>query len=258
MRAPISAGSVPAVVLAGGTAKPEFIQKTGLTNRALIEVDGKTMLQKVVEALRGASVIGQISVVSDLPGSSEYISVSDHGGFVENIFAGVEASPPCEYVLISTADVPFLTSDAVQDLVVRGAGLGADIVYPVVEVAECYRRFPGVKRTAVKLNEGEYTGGNLVLARPEFLKRQKQHLIQAYAARKSPVKIAVKLGAGTILRFVLSKAVSPVFINIPLLEGKVSGVLGGTARALISPYPELATDIDRVEDLEAIAPLSRV
>src|SRR5207248_2344003 len=129
----------------------------------------------------------------------------------------------------------FLTPEAVQDLVERGSALGVDIIYPVVAVSDCYKRFPGIKRTAVKLREGEFTGGNLVLARPGFLVRQKEHLTQAYAARKAPIKIARMLGIGTTLRFAVSLAVWPGLMNIPLLERKVSHMVGGTARALISP-----------------------
>lgn len=247
--------SVPAVVLAGGKARPDFVEKTGLTNRALISIEGRTMLERVAAALRESPSIGEILVVGDLPAASAYRSVSDHGGFVENIIAGADASPPSEYMLLCTADVPFLTAEAVEDLVERGSALGADIVYPVVSVAVCYRRFPGIKRTSVKLREGEFTGGNLVLARPEFIKQQREHLTQAYAARKSPIKTALMLGIGTTMRFAFSLALWPGLINIPLLESKVSKVLDGTARALVSPFPELATDIDRIEDLEAIGAL---
>jgi GTP:adenosylcobinamide-phosphate guanylyltransferase len=248
----LSPGSVPAVVLAGGSAKPDFIAKTGLSNRALVEIDGRTMLDRVVGALREAPSVGEVLVVGNIPASSSYRLVTDHGGFVENIFACVEAAPISDYVLISTADVPFLSSEAVEDMIQRGAVLEADIVYPVVAVSECYKRFPGIKRTAVKLREGEFTGGNLVMARPEFLTRQRDHIAQVYAARKSPLKIAGMLGVGTTLRFAVSLAVWPGIMNIPLLERRVSIMLGGTARALISTYPELATDIDKVEDLEAI------
>src|SRR5258706_2191159 len=177
-------GSVPAVILAGGIAKPDFVAKTGHINRALVVINGRTMLDRVVGALREAPSVGAITVVGNLPASGGFTSVKDHGGFVENIFAGVESSAPSSYILIATVDIPFITGEAIQDLVERGAALGADIVYPIVAVAECYKRFPGIKRTAVKLREGEFTGGNLVLARPEFLRKHRAHITQVYAARK--------------------------------------------------------------------------
>ena len=40
--------------MAGGRAKPEIVEATGLTNRALIPVKGRPMLSYVVEALREA------------------------------------------------------------------------------------------------------------------------------------------------------------------------------------------------------------
>ncbi len=234
-----------------------MVAKTGVHNRALIPVGGKTMLDCVVSAFLEAPVIEQIFVVGDLPASKSYRTVGDHGGFVENLYAGLDDSGTAPLVVISTADVPFLTSEAVEDLVERGRELDAEIVYPIVPVEACYDRFPGIKRTAVKLRGGRFTGGNLILARPEFLLRQRAHIAAVYGARKSPLKIARMLGIGTVLRFAGSQTIWPGLLNIAGLERTVSRMVGGKARALISPFPEIATDIDRVEDLEAIEGLWR-
>ncbi len=269
-------GAVGVVVLAGGQAKPEMAAATGQTNRALMPVAGVPMLDRVLAALEGADSVGDIAVVGSLPDSTRYLRVDDHGGFVDNLFAGLAALPESgsvprppssvlptpaserDNVIIATADLPFLTSEAVEDLVWRGLALQADIVYPVVSVADCYARFPGVRRTAVRTREGEFTGGNLVLARRSFLERQRRRLEQAYALRKSPLGLAKLLGPGILLRFGASRLVGPWALGITHLERAVSGLLGGDARCLISPYPELATDIDRPEDLLAAERLLRV
>lgn len=242
----------PAVVLAGGKAKPEIAAATGVENRALIAVKGRTMLACVVEALRAAPGIGTVTVVGDLPDSTDYARVPDHGGFVENIFAGLEAAGAAEFALIATSDIPFVTADAVEDFVTRGAALDADMVYPIVPVAACYKRFPGVRRTSLALREGRFTGGNMVLVRPGFLRAQRARIAEAYAARKSPVRLALMLGLGTTLRVVSTLLGVPGLLAIPRLEASVSRLLGGSARALVSPYPEIATDIDRPDDLAAI------
>ncbi len=238
--------------MAGGTAKPDMIQATGITNRALIPIDGRPMLSYVVEALRAAAGVGQITVVGDLPDSEDYARIRDGGGFVENLFVGLEACRDSEYALVATADIPFISAEAVDDFTRNGMSLGADVVYPVVRVEECYRRFPGVKRTAVSLRDGKLTGGNMVLMRTAFMLAHRDRIAAAYAARKQPLRLALMLGLGTTARAAVALTVAPSLLSIAQLERATGRMLGGTARAYISPYPEIATDIDRPSDLEAI------
>lgn len=240
--------------MAGGKAKPEIVAATGLTNRALIPVNGRPMLACVVEALRGAETIGPVTVIGDLPDSAEYDRIADLGGFVENLFAGLEACGDAEYALVATADLPFLTAESVDDFVRGARALNADVIYPVVPVEECYRRFPAVKRTAASLRDGKLTGGNLVLMRPRFMLEHRDRIAGAYAARKSPLRLALLLGLGTTLRAAIALTVAPNLLSVAQLERAVGRLLGGTARATISSYPELATDIDRPSDLAAIQP----
>jgi GTP:adenosylcobinamide-phosphate guanylyltransferase len=244
--------TIPAVIMAGGTAKQDIIEATGVTNRALIPINGRPMVSYVVDALRGAKSVERIVLVGDLPDSLDYARVGDQGGFVENLFAGLEACRGAEYALVATADIPFVTSESVDDFVRNGRDLCADVVYPVVRVEECYRRFPGVKRTAASLRDGKLTGGNMVLMRPEFMLAQRDRIADAYGARKSPIRLALMLGIGTTLRAVVALTAVPSLLSVGHLEAAVGRLLGGTARAYVSSYSEIATDIDRPSDLEAI------
>lgn len=247
---------VPAVILAGGKAKPDLLAATGLSNRALIVVNGKTLLRRAVDALHEADPGNPITVVGDVPECEDYKRLSDTGDFVGNLFAGVSCYADSPSVLVATSDLPFLDGATVQEFV-RGA-LGhakeanAAIVYPIVPVAACYQRFPGVKRTSLKLREGEFTGGNLMLARPGLLLAHRARIAEAYAARKAPVRLAVMLGFGTLLRLLFSQKVTPNALALSYLEARVSRLLGCPARALICDRPEIATDLDRLSDFEAI------
>jgi len=248
---------IPVVILAGGKAKPELAAATGQTNRALVVVQGKMMLRHVVEALRAAApAVGPITVVGDVPEDADYSRLPDRGGFVTNVFSGLSVYAQAPFVLISSCDLPFLTGEAVtaftQDAVARAEETGAGLIYPVVPVAACQERFPGVKRTSLRLREGTLTGGNLMLVRPNFLFAQQLRIADAYAARKSPLRLARQLGAGTLARLLLSQALSPGLLTIPYLEARVSRLLGGPTRALVCPYPEIATDLDRPSDFAAI------
>jgi 2-phospho-L-lactate guanylyltransferase (CobY/MobA/RfbA family) len=200
--------------------------------------------------------MGAVTVIGDVPESDDYTRLPDSGGFVENVFAGVSAYADAPYVLIATSDLPFLTGEAVADFALQAEAkareTGAGFIWPVVPVASCYRQFPGVRRTALRLREGEYTGGNLALVRPDFLLTQRQRIADGYAARKSVVRLASMIGWGTLLRLILSQKLSPNLLSIPMLEARVSRLLGSPARALVCDYPELATDIDRPSDFAAV------
>lgn len=248
--------TIPRVILAGGAAKPDIQAASGQQNRAQIEVMGKTMLQHVVDALLDADTSAPIAVMGNLPLSDQYSVLEDQGGFVENLFGGITRFAESEFVLVATADLPYLTgvsvSEFIRDALISARDSDAALLFPVVPVSACYSRFPGVKRTSLRLKEGEYTGGNLMLVRPNVILAQKQRISEAYSARKSPLRLAAILGFDTLIRLILSQKVSPKYLDIPTLEAQVSRVMGGRARAVLSSHPELATDLDRLSDFAAV------
>lgn len=248
----------PCVVLAGGKAKPELQAVIGQSNRALAVVRGKPMLHHVIDAVREAQTgaDASITVVGDLPDSPDYRRLPDGGDFVTNLFAGLSVYRTAPFVLISTADLPFLTAPTVSSFVRQAVPLaeasGAALIWPVVAVSSCYARFPGIRRTALRLREGEFTGGNLALVQPELLLTQRDRIAAAYAARKSPLRLAGMLGLDTVWRVLASQKLSPNLLSIAMLEERVSRLLGGSARALLCDLPELATDLDRPSDFAAV------
>jgi len=210
-----------------------------------------------VDALRAADPGAPISAVGDVPEVPGCTHIPDQGDFVGNLLAGISAHASAECVLVSSADLPFLTGPVVAAFVRESLTLAAtrraNIVYPIVPVSDCYARYPGIKRTAIKVREGEFTGGNMMLVSPAFLLQKKELLARTYAARKNPFRLAAMLGLGTVARLVISQVVAPNVLPLSLLEMRVGALLGGTAVALVSRSPEIATDVDRPSDFEALA-----
>jgi hypothetical protein len=229
---------------------------TGQSNRALTVVQGRTLLDCVTTALTDAANVGDITVIGDVPPDTRYRQIRDQGDFVANVVAGAAAFPAADYVLVATSDLPFLTGavtrDFVRDGLEKARQTKADILYPIVPVAECYARFPNVKRTSLRLREGVFTGGNLMLIRPSFLLERREWIAESYAARKSVLKIARLLGPGAILRLAVSQKLAPNLLTLAWLENRISRLIGATGHALICHAPELATDLDRPSDFEAV------
>jgi GTP:adenosylcobinamide-phosphate guanylyltransferase len=242
----------PVVILAGGRNSPEMKAVSGVDNRALLKIDGETMISRIHHALINSGIISQVIVVGDIPPLPDSLSIPDRGSLVENIYAGLEKAGNSEKVLICTSDIPFLTEQAVADFVQKAQQIDADLVYPIVSVDECSKRFPGIKRTSIALKEGRFTGGNMMLIRPGFLLGHRKLISDCYAARKSPLKLAAMLGFGIITRLIISQLCCPDILKLESLQDAASHMIDGKIRACITPWAEIATDIDKPEDIIAI------
>ncbi|MGI4789114.1 MAG: nucleotidyltransferase family protein [Janthinobacterium lividum] len=243
--------TVDVVVLAGGKNSPAMAAASGVENRAMTPIGTRTMLDYVTSALAETPSIGRIYVVGDVPGSTGYTQVTGGETLLDNLLAGLKAAGDQERVLISTSDIPFVTPASLEDFVEKAAASGADLCCSYVPVAACTQKYPEMKRTAVKVAEGQFTLGNVMLVNPRFMIAHQATISQAYAARKSPVKVAKMLGMGLLARLIGAQLVSSKMLTIAALEQAVSRLLGSGGRAvgICSAHPEIGTDVDNPEDV---------
>lgn len=238
-----------AVVLAGGRNSPEMAAATGTENRALTPIGTRTMLDYVVSALREAPSVGEIFVVGTVPQSGRYTQIAGCETLLENLMAGLEAAGEGERALVSTSDIPFLTPEAAEDFVVRALATGADLCCSYVPLAVCTQKYPEMKRTAIKLAEGRFTLGNMMLVNAGFMQTKQEAIAAAYAARKSPAQVAKLLGPGLLARLIGAQLLAPGLLAVTGMEAAVSRALGGRAAGVCSAYAEIGTDIDKPEDV---------
>jgi CTP:molybdopterin cytidylyltransferase MocA len=239
--------TVAAVLLAGGATSEAFQAVAGVPHRALAEIGGRPMIEIVLEAVRGSRWIGRIVLVGgpELDGIGPVDARLPPGeGLVANITAGIRACDGFAYVLLVTADLPFLTTEAVDRLVEAGIASGGGLCYPAIQKEENERAFPGMRRTYARLADGFFTGGNLVLVEPEVLLAQEARVARAYAARKKPWQLAFLFGLRTVWQLLRGT------LTLAAIESRASRILGVPVRVLLLPYPQLGADIDRPEDLE--------
>lgn len=242
------------VILAGGRNSPEMEAATGVSNRALVELGGRTMLSYVVDALAGARGIDRLFVVGDVPADSRYERV--HGGktLMDNLLAGLHAASPngeADRVLVSTSDTPFLTPESIDFFLRESLTTGANLCYPIIPISVCQERFPEMKRTTLKLRDGAFTGGNMMVLDSRFILSNQDTILRAYAARKSVSQIGRLLGWGLLARILAAQLLSPSLLTLASLEAGVSRLIGAGchARAVVTPYAEIGTDVDKPEDI---------
>jgi 2-phospho-L-lactate guanylyltransferase (CobY/MobA/RfbA family) len=244
---------IPAVVLAGGINDQAMRDATGVENRAMVELaPGKTMLDFVLGAVKGAPSITNVVVVGDIPDSPDYTRLPSSLSFLENLIQGIQSLPPeIDRALIVTSDIPFISSEAIDDFVIRALAADADLCYPIIPM-EIYRKeFAALKRTTLKLSEGEFTGGNIMLMSCDYIKNHQETILQAYGARKDVLKLGSMLGWGLLLRIIVSQIIAPKSLDIASLENGVSNVLGhgAKAKAVITQFASLGTDVDKPNDV---------
>lgn len=221
--------------------------------RALAEIHGKPMLQYVIEGLRSARSVSRVVVVGSealraVPGVDELIP--DTGSMTGNLGAGLQAFGAAEYVLVSTTDIPMVTGEAIDDYIARGRATDAAVCYCAIPRADNERVYPGMRRTYVTVRDGVFTGGNVVLLKPEVYPKLERVLDTLYRARKNPLKLAALIGPGILFRLVLKR------LWVRQAEARALQLVGAPIRLVISPYPQLGADVDKPDDLEAVRHLA--
>jgi len=241
---------IDAVVLAGGVDRGDIAAETGILHRALLDVAGRPIILRIVAALRGASEVGKVALVAPPPVQAAVgdaavdLRVDAGDSFVDNLVRGVDATAPgADHLLVLTGDLPLITPAALNDLVRQSLASRADVTYSIIPRDATERAFPGGRRTYARLRDGAFTGGNAVVLSRQFVALRRDLIGRLYAARKNPLKLAAILG----LRFLLGLLTHR--LTIAELEERASAIVAARVRAVVSSYPELGFDVDKLADL---------
>ena len=241
-----------AIILAGGENNKHLNRYTAQSYEAMIDIAGKPMVEFVAEALAASSHVARIFVA----GPAEHLrkcsfpdnTVILQGGrtIMETISLGMKALGHENITLVVTADIPLLTPSAIDDFVSQCALLQADVYYPVIAQCDHERRFPGNKRTYVRLKEGTFTGGNIFLVNPRIIPQCMQVAERITAQRKNPVRLCSILGWTFLVRFALG------MLKLSQIEARASDILGIKGAVICSPHAELGIDVDKPSDLDLV------
>ena len=244
-----------AVVLAGGKKEGLLKSEALPVNEALIPIGDKLMIEYVVEALLQSAHIDRIVIAGPLEQLAELFGHT--GATIKLVQCGDTAvdsfrrafravCPVREHILIVTADVPLLTTQAVDDFVSACLALEGDLFYPIVSKQSNEKKYPGVKRTYVKLKEGFFTGGNLIFIKPEIVEKCMPVAEQLVRLRKKPWRLASYIGWGVLFKYILGS------LSLRDAEKEVSKKMGIHGVAIISSFPEIGIDVDKQSDLEVV------
>lgn len=221
-------------------------------NKALLKIKDKYMIEYIINTLRRSALIEKIAVVGPreqlapiLGDRVDYI-IEGTDSIVTNGLLAMENFRDDKQVLIVTSDIPMLTVEALEDFIEKSLAMNADLCYSVVDKKINDQKYPEVKRTYARLWEGQFTGGNIFLFNPAASDKVKIFIEQMLAYRKSPAKMAMVLGFGFLIRL----AVGVLTINA--VQKKCERLLGIKGAVVISEYPEVGNDVDKVSDIKFV------
>ncbi len=245
---------IDAILPAGGRINGEMAREAGSEIKALLQLDDKTLLGRAIAALRQSSRIHRIVVIgppelSTHAAAKEADIVLEEGDSgPENIFRGLnwlqenpnadENSAQNRRVLLATTDLPFLTPASIADFLDKCAPQ-AQICVPVYTRHEFEACFPDEGGEYVRLSDGEWTAGCVFLLDGEALLRNRAHIEDIFAARKSQIAMARLLGPAFIARFLTRR------LALSHILSRCEHVLGCRGQIVRGCAPELAFDIDQ-------------
>ena len=239
-----------AIIAAGGIPSPDetLYEMTRGKSKALLEIAGKPMIQWVMDALDNSSRIKHV-IVTGLPSDTGLhcahpLSFLPAGGsVVENVCAGVELllkiDPKAASALLISSDIPALTWEIVDWMIDNVTAREENVFYSVVERSVMEKRYPNSKRSYVRLKDVEVCGGDLHAIQPQIARRDNPLWQRIFNARKNAFKQASLVGMDTLLLLLLKR--------LSLQEGvaHINQRLGIHGTVLVSPYAEIAMDVDK-------------
>lgn len=240
------------ILPAGGRVSPDLAAETGTDVKALIRFGEETILARTIRILKESGLSRRIVAIGSEGVADEAKRLGVHAlpeanTGPENILNGLkwlrtQPDPP-KRVMVVTTDLPFLDPGLIQrfvDLCPEDRAISV----PLISRKEWEERFPGSTAMFVRLGDGEWTTGCAYLIDAEALERSMPQIEKVFAQRKSKLGMVKLLGPVFTYRF-LTKS-----LTVDQIEAKIQAMLGCSGAAVRHAPPELAYDIDDLEDLQ--------
>jgi GTP:adenosylcobinamide-phosphate guanylyltransferase len=209
---------MPAIVLAGERPGGNALaRELKVPAGALVEVAGQTCLERVIATLRaservaGGILVGPARpVVDNTPLLEALLRVGDF------IWRAPAAGPSASAldaaqalgrypILLTAADHALLTAELVDDFCTRAELVAADLVVGLVPYSRVRAAWPESRRTALRFRDGACCGANIYLLRTPRAQAALGFWQIVEADRKRPWRIARRLGAGTLARYLAGR-----------------------------------------------------
>ncbi|NJD59296.1 MAG: hypothetical protein C3F13_03660 [Anaerolineales bacterium] len=244
-----------AIVTAGGIPQPDELlyPYTQGKPKALLDINGKPMVQWVLDALGEARQVENVVVIgltedSGVSCRKPLTYIPNQASMIENIIAGIkkvlEINSTATHVLLASSDIPAITSEMVDWEIDTGLPKDVDLCYNVVRREVMEARYPGSKRTFTRFKGMQICTGDMNVLHTSVVSANPEIWERLVAARKNPIKQAAIIGIDTLLLALLG------IITLEQALEKATARLHMTGAVVICPYAEVGMDVDKPVQLE--------
>lgn len=242
-----------ALVLAGSRGGTDPVAAyAGVTDKALIEIGGLTMLARVVAALRGAGMTRIL--VSTASGAVRRHAV-ELGAEPVAAGAGPSASAALAFaqvgapLLVTTGDHALLRAEWVTAFL-RDMPADADVAALLARRAAIERDAPATRRTYLRFADGDWSGCNLFLLATPTAAAALDLWQRVERDRKRPWRIVLRLGTGLLVRYALGR------LTLAEAVARIGSRAGARAYVVESASGLAAIDVDKPADLDLVRGLT--
>lgn len=245
------------VILAGQERKqPDpLLMQSGVTNKALLPVAGRPMVDYVVNALVDSAQIGQIVLVGleaqpGLTFAHPVHYLPDQGSMLNNVVSGctwlASQGSDQRYALLVTSDVPLLTGAMINWFINACQPMDKDLYWGIVDQQTMEATFPNSKRSYLRLVEGKFCSGDLFLGKIAAALGRQALFSQMIERRKSVWQQLRLLGFGVVIKFLLHR------LHLQEMVALFPRLLGLQGAAIILPFAEVGMDVDKPHQLAQV------
>ena len=241
-----------ALILAGMKEKGPLEIAEKVDNKALIMINGRPMIEYIVDVLNNSENIDQILVVGPKKELHPYIGkkvkeiLNSGNSLLENMEIGLNYFNSADSLLLLTSDIPLITPEAIDEFLEICTKRKAFIGYPIITKENIVKKYPDTVRTYIKMKEGIFCGGNITFFKPDVFFQNKKLIKELFENRKSTWKYAKILGLKFILKFLFKT------LTMGEIEKRVTDIIGYNSIAVMVSYPEIMIDLDKPNDLKLI------
>ena len=257
----MSAAALSALVLAGSRPGGDALaQHAGVSHKALIEVGGRTMIERVVGALASLPQVQRIVIAIDRPEVLTALPGLSAPGCPKPVATMPAASTPSASVAAAIADMgtPLVVTTADHALLrpewlrafLEDSPAEADVTAALARKDAVLASAPGTERTYLRFADGEFSGCNLFGLQRPAAERVVRLWRELETHRKVPLRMMLKLGLGTALSYRLGH------LRLSEAVARLESLCDASIRIVELADGRAAIDVDKPADLELVRALA--
>ena len=159
--------------------------------------------------------------------------------------------PGTRHVLFSSADIPAVNSEIVDDIVSTCRPYDKAAYYFMVDRQVMESLYPGSNRTYVAMKDMAVAGADMFIADARLADGNSQLLHAMAAGRKQAWKLAKIVGPATLLSLWLHR------MTLAGIERRAERVLGAPVSVRLTSHAQLAMDVDKPGQLRLLRKLGQ-